>query len=279
MIHWHNLHEGDPDQPLPVENGLQLHGVRGRGGQSWWAQRWVTPVERDIPRPILDNGRRYARKGQIIRFAVRPGQLEADIQGMNETPHHTVIAMPAFTDAQWREVCTQILDRTHEVASLLAGNLPHELEQLCQGLGLNLFPTAMTDLGFTCDCDEPPPYCTHSAALLHLFIDRIDDNPFLILKLCGHGQDELLTKLRQAWGVPAEDEPQESDIEVTVHDLPIERFYHTAGDLDATMLPPPPQQPARVIRRLGFPPFFPHGERTILQTLANMYETPDEVMD
>ena len=279
MIHWHTALDHDAD-PLPaVEGGLHLHVARGRLGQSWWAQRFLSLLDNGLARPILEGGRRYARKGQLLSLDITPGRLATHIQSARSEPHRTQLVTSFIPADRWPALEAALLARSEYFAGLLAGQLPPPCEPLFHDQDLVLLPRQLAEFTPSCSCGEGQPWCVHAAALLFLYIDRLDEDPFLLFQLRGRSRDELLGALRHSWGAPAEAVATTTDDDLTVQQFPLHRFYDLGCDLDSVALPPPPPEAARVIKRLGFPPFFPQAERTVLQSLANLYEVPEDALN
>jgi uncharacterized Zn finger protein len=84
------------------------------------------------------------------------------------------------------------------VARLLDGDVPPELEAVFQRAGVALLPHAWRDLRATCGCPDPENPCKHIAAVLYVFADRLDADPWLLLQWRGRSRDEVLAPLRRA---------------------------------------------------------------------------------
>jgi uncharacterized Zn finger protein len=215
----------------------------------------------------------------LLSLDVAPGHLGTHLASHRAEPLRTAISTSAIAADRWPALEAALLSRAEYFASLLAGHLPPSCEPLFHDQGLVLLPSQLAEFAPTCTCGEAQPWCVHSAALFFLYLDRLDEAPFLLFQLRGRSRAELLGALHRSWGAaPATDDPH-SDDELTVHDCPLSRFYDLGCDLETIPLPPPPPEPARVIKRLGFPPFFPQTERTVLQSLANLYEVPEDALD
>ena len=69
--------------PRPVEGGIH---AKGRFGRTWWAKRWVEALSAFEGSRRLARVRSYARKGQIVRYAIRSGYATALVQGTHPGP-------------------------------------------------------------------------------------------------------------------------------------------------------------------------------------------------
>ena len=74
-------------------------------------------------------------------------------------------------------------------ARLLAGEVPAELEAVFDGAGVPLLPRTWNDLHASCSCPDCENPCKHIAAVLYVFADRLDDDPWLLLAWRGRTRD------------------------------------------------------------------------------------------
>ena len=85
-------------------------------------------------------------------------------------------------------------------AKLLAGEMPHEIEEVFAECGTPLFPRSAADLDMHCSCPDWGVPCKHLAAVCYVLAEEFDRDPFAMLAWRGKGRDELLTALRQIQG-------------------------------------------------------------------------------
>ncbi len=271
-IVWKPLTNPDQNPELHLTNGLLPRNPRGRGSQSWWADRLEDALEATEQKQALDNGRRYMRKGQIVEMQLQPGRVVARVQGSADKPYETAIHLPTLDDEQWARVIERLLQQLDAVAELMAHIMPRTIEESFSAVDARLFPLNLNDWQISCTCSEENAPCTHAFAAMFLFIDRFDTEPFLLFLLRGRGRQELVSKLRQSWGMGMLDDEEEEDEESLVSNYDLATFFNMRGELPEYAGTPPPPEGIKVIRRLGFPPFFPAGDRTVQQTLENLYE-------
>src|SRR3954468_23682283 len=91
-------------RPIQVGGGIPVRAQRGAIGERWWSRRFVDILEGVCPPGRLARGRSYARKGQVMDFAVTPGRVIARVQGSRETPYRVAIGVAAFDDAAWARI-------------------------------------------------------------------------------------------------------------------------------------------------------------------------------
>jgi uncharacterized Zn finger protein len=166
--------------------------------QTWWSERFVEVLETIGLGSRLERGRRYARRGQVISLDVDAGQVTAVVQGSRPRPYRTRIGITAFGKSEWAQVERALAAESWYAASLLAGNMPEDIEDVFARLGLALFPAAAADLSLDCSCPDHAVPCKHLAATFYLLAEAFDDDPFAILAWRGRDRDDLLANLHAA---------------------------------------------------------------------------------
>ena len=90
-----------PSRPIQVEDGIKARTKRGQFGKNWWAQRWIAVLQTFGWSNRLQRGRTYARKGQVLNIDVRPGRVNARVQGSRRKPYSVRIEIAPLSDKQW----------------------------------------------------------------------------------------------------------------------------------------------------------------------------------
>jgi uncharacterized Zn finger protein len=180
-------------RPIQVDGGLAVRSKRGKIGEQWWSRRFVDVLEGICDPGRLARGRAYARKGQVIDFALSPGQVVARVQGSRPAPYRVTIRINAFDDPQWAEITEALGSQALYRAALLAGEMPREIVDLFTDLGFPLFPE---ELNIDCSCPDWGVPCKHGSAALYVLAEAFDDDPFLVLAWRGRAREPLLDALR-----------------------------------------------------------------------------------
>jgi uncharacterized Zn finger protein len=190
-----------------VDGGLKARSVRGAIGTTWWSERFVAVLTDIGVSSRLQRGRSYARAGQVISFDVDAGMVTARVQGSRARPYRVRIGMSAYGKLDWAKLERALADDAWYAARLLAGELPDDIEDVFDRLGLPLFPAAAGDLSMDCSCPDWEVPCKHVAAVFYLLAEAFDDDPFTILAWRGREREELLANLQAArsGGAPAAD--------------------------------------------------------------------------
>jgi uncharacterized Zn finger protein len=186
----------EPTHPIQTDEGLKTRSQKGKIGQSWWAERWIAALERLIDPARLRRGRSYARSGQVLSITEKGGGVAAKVQGSRPSPYNITIRVEPLSDAQWAAVIEQMADQALFTAQLLAGEMPPDIEQAFAATGASLFPDKSGDLTTSCSCPDSANPCKHIAATHYILGEQFDEDPFLIFRLRGRTQEQILDALR-----------------------------------------------------------------------------------
>lgn len=189
-----------PSTPRAVQGGLVARSSRGAIGEQWWSRRFLQVLESFALGTRLTRGKNYARRGQVLSLTVSPGAVTASVQGSRRAPYAVAIALPAFSELVWAKAEVALAELAIHSARLLAGEMPHDLEEVFAAAGAPLFPERATDLAMTCSCPDGEVPCKHLAATFYLLAEAFDDDPFQILLWRGRPREVLLSRLRALRG-------------------------------------------------------------------------------
>ena len=246
----------------------------------WWSQRFTAVLEGYGLGPRMERGRRYARGGKVTELLVKAGRLEARVQGSRATPYRVSVRSEAASKAQWRSLELLFASRLGWAAQLLAGEVPANLEAAFAEAGVALFPHRWDDLQVRCGCPDNAEPCKHIAAVLYVFAQQLDGDPWLLLAWHGRDRQTLLQALQQgpagaaasggkAGGKAGGDVALNSELE----SLPPWWPAGLRSRPDPRLQPPdplPPDPPERALQRLG-PLELPGAPPDWQERLAEMY--------
>lgn len=229
--------DGEAGRTRRVTGGIQIHATRGSVAQTWWSARFIEVLDGLGVGGRLARGRSYARAGQTLQLTVTAGAVTALVQGSRRAPYRVRIGLATYGKAEWAAVEQALADDAWYAATLLAGGMPPEIEQLFASLGLALFPGGGRDLAMDCSCPDHAVPCKHLAAVFYLLAERFDADPFEVLALRGRDRETLLANLRARRGASAgADEPAE---DVTPLAEVLDEFYAAGPQLaDAVRIAP-----------------------------------------
>ncbi|RFU86616.1 hypothetical protein DY218_11680 [Streptomyces triticagri] len=138
----------------------------------------------------LARGRAYEGQGQVATVTVSPGQVIAYVQGSRPRPYRTRVQLRVLSDDEWERFLTAAAERPGHIAALLDKELP---QSLADG-GVQLLP-GRGELRPSCSCPDSGHPCKHAAALCYRTARLLDEDPFVLLRLRGRTERELLDEL------------------------------------------------------------------------------------
>jgi uncharacterized Zn finger protein len=188
--------EWPPAKPIRVEGGIKARSRRGAIGEQWWSRRFIGVLEASGLSGRLARGRSYARAGQVLDFRLSQGKVTAQVQGSRVRPYDVRLGVLPLTKAQWRRVTERLASQALFRAKLLAGEMPHEIEDVFAECGTPLFPRSAGDLDMHCSCPDWGVPCKHLAAVCYVLAEEFDRDPFAMLAWRGKARDDLLAALR-----------------------------------------------------------------------------------
>lgn len=273
---YYNYYE--PTRPIETDEGLKARSRQGKIGQTWWAQRWIGALEYLMDAGRLRRGRSYARAGQVLSIEEREGGITARVQGSRPRPYTVRIRLRPLTDAQWEAVIDEMAGQAIFAAQLLAGEMPPDIEKAFAAAGVNLFPVSTLELVTECSCPDPENPCKHIAAAHYILGEQFDEDPFLIFRLLGRTQEQILAALHERRAVAsgiaeteAAYELDEAPEQVAPLSATLASFWQPAIALES--LAPAVRGPAvalPLLKRLGPPAFLP--DQDLAQLMAPAYE-------
>ena len=94
-------------------------------------------------------------RARSSRSTSTPGGAVAKVQGSRPRPYAVRVGVSAFGKAEWAEVAQAMVADASLTAALLAGEMPHEIEDVFTRVGLSLFPASARDLALDCTLPRP----------------------------------------------------------------------------------------------------------------------------
>jgi uncharacterized Zn finger protein len=263
----------EPSQPREAEGGIKARSKRGAFAKNWWATRWIKAMERLMDAGRLGRGRSYARKGQVLSIEETRGGVAARVQGSRRTPYKVSIQVKPLTDAAWDKVIETLASQALFTAQLLAGEMPPDVEAAFTAAGVSLFPDQPGELSTDCSCPDWANPCKHVAATHYILGEQFDEDPFLLFRLRGRSQEQILQAMRQrrAGQEPAQAEPEEEQEQVIPLEETLPHFWEMGEPLEPFPLAiKPPAILFPILKRLGEPAFM--GGAPLQEQLGPAYQ-------
>lgn len=265
-----------PTKPIDTNEGIKAKSKRGDFVKNWWATRWLKAMEQVMDSGRLQRGRNYARRGQVLSLVEGKGQITAKVQGSRRTPYKITIELTPLAESSWNKVMVALAERPYFVAQLLAGEMPQEIEEAFAAVQLDLFPSRR-ELKQSCNCPDWADVCKHLAAVHYILAERFDGDPFLLFRLRGKTQAEILAAL--GTGESGEDTavaPEYTPAPPLTESL--NTFWQIGTELDKfAVYITPPDTPYPLLERLGDPDFLPETRRWLAKGYDVVTETAVQI--
>jgi uncharacterized Zn finger protein len=257
--------------PIETGEGIKARSQRGQFGKNWWATRWIGAMERLVDPGRLTRGRSYARKGQVLSIEEKssrsgPG-IEAWVQGSRPKPYKVTIWLEYLDDWIWERVIDALAEQAIYAAQLLVGEMPGDIERVFEQAGASLFPARPDDLSTHCSCPDYANPCKHVAATHYILGERFDEDPFLLFRMRGRTQEQILAGMRERMAEGESDSEgdieQETQVTVSLEEVlagedGVAVFWGTGQDLEGfSVAIRPPEIEIPLLKRLGDPAFLP----------------------
>ena len=264
--------------PIQRKDGIKARSQRGQFVTNWWAQRWISALERVVNSGRLNRGRTYARDGQVLSLDEVGGVVKARVQGTRPQPYKVTIKLKPLSDRQWDKVIDALSGQALFAAQLLAGEMPQEIDAVFAAAGSSLFPSTEGELETECSCPDWANPCKHVAATHYILAEQLDEDPFLLFRLRGRTQEQVMAALRSRRSdtprAAAEPAPATVGSSAPPLDANLEHFWRMGGGAENVETTPiqvaikPPATPLPLLKRLGQPPFL---DENIEQVLGPAY--------
>ena len=194
-----------PSIPLKAVGGIKALTENGQFGRNWWARRWIKAMERLMDGRRLSRGQDYASQGQVLSMGEIKNGVAATVQGSRVKPYRVTIQVMPLKAEEWDKALEVLAGQAVYAAKLLAGEMPENIEEAFQSAELSLFPERTGDLVTQCSCPDWANPCKHVAATHYILGDRFDEDPFLLFRMRGRSQEQVLEGLRLHRGGVIED--------------------------------------------------------------------------
>jgi len=264
----------------PGGGGIRAQTKGSRFGENWWARRWIEVLESFEMGSRLNRGRDYAKSGHVLAITIDEGHVHARVRGSRPKPYDVDININTIPEEDWTRVGAKLAEQAVFSATLLAGEMPGDIEEIFEELGLSLYPKNEQDLVTSCTCPDTANPCKHLAAVYLLLGEEFDRDPFLLFTMRGMRRDKLLAiiekNLPQALDAEAQRDDEElAPVEDPKQSLQLDPDIYWKGAVrmpeDAMGDVAPPAISAALPRRLGPFPFW-QGQKTLLDAMEPVYK-------
>jgi uncharacterized Zn finger protein len=161
---------------------------------TWWGKAWNKNLENyaDYSNRI-SRGRSYVRNGAVVDLKIETGIVKALVQGSEKKPYNIEIKIEPLSNEKWDSIINLCNHKIDNLAELVEGKFPKELEEIFTLNGKGLFP-GENEIKFSCSCYDWANMCKHVTAVLYGIGARFDEDPTLFFKLRNIDFEVLLKK-------------------------------------------------------------------------------------
>lgn len=252
---------------------------------SWAARRWADLVEAIAEPEIVEKGMEIARRRRGPTVRVAPGEVSVMVPDPPRSRKTVALTAPVIEHEHWERVAKRAASDPMLSATIIAGELPAEIQTAAAHAELHLVPPA-SDLSArrgraTLEWDE------NVAAAAVAFAHRLDGEPGLLLTFRGMTGEAFRELVRQraalassgGRGAPAyaQRPPIGPDQEPPPLEMTVDAFWAAGAGLAEIETPiRPPQHPHSLLRRLGASPFQDRARFPLIGLLATCYDLMTE---
>ena len=220
-------------------------------------------------------GAEYARLGAVRELEIDDqGAVTAKVQGSRPEPYDVYLSMVNLTPEAWDSVLLEMSNNALLAATLLAGEMPQDIEEAFFATGVTLFPYDGQDILAECSCPDQVNPCKHIAAVFYRLAAEFDRDPFLIFRLRGRTKEQVAAALRalraEAQTIEEEAPALPDDSVRPLADCLADFWKCGEGLANLRVAITPPVTPGAVLLRLGQPNGW-DGARGFIFSMAPFY--------
>jgi uncharacterized Zn finger protein len=269
--------------------------------RTWWGQKFIESLEAFTESGRLGRGRSYARGGKVKSFDIDNNLVTAQVRGSvnpyfgvyKEPLYLTTIEFEPISKAQWSAVIALIASKASLISRLLLNEIPDNIEDSFETLGLRLLPHSQKDFHTSCSCPDWSNPCKHIAGVHYLIAAKLDEDPFLLFELRGLSREDLKAELAKSplgQALLAEMTLQQRPptavetyytrpVTQTIPAADLRNFWQGAKRLPKTIEVPEQSGVSAVfVKQQGdFPPFW-HRENSFIEVMEAVYERVKRVI-
>ncbi|MEX2607410.1 MAG: helix-turn-helix domain-containing protein [Kiritimatiellia bacterium] len=159
---------------------------------SFWGRGWCDHLESysDYSNR-LPRGRTYVRNGSVVHLSIKPGVIDAYVQGSELYKLHIKIKpLPA---SKWETLQARCRGKIGSLIELLQGKISSEIMTIVTDKDEGLFPHP-DEIELNCSCPDWAGMCKHIAAVLYGVGARLDQHPELLFTLRGVDHNDLISQ-------------------------------------------------------------------------------------
>jgi SNF2 family DNA or RNA helicase/uncharacterized Zn finger protein len=149
-------------------------------GKTWWGAQWLNAIGKLDYTNRISRGKAYARNGSVLSLKIEQGIIQAVVEGNRPTPYKVSMTMATFSPDQVDMLVKKIMEYPTILSKLQNGKIDPLLLEICDEIGIKIFPAGSKDIQMKCTCPDHAIPCKHIAAVVYKVCSDFDNNPFLL---------------------------------------------------------------------------------------------------
>ncbi|MGC1309910.1 MAG: SWIM zinc finger family protein [Phormidesmis sp.] len=263
--------------------------------RTWWGQSFLTALETFTDSGRLSRGRSYANGKKVKSFEIDSGHVTAEVRG-SINPYYGVYSEPLYSTelefktisrAKWAAVIALMASKVSTLSRLLVGEMPDDIEESFETLGLSLLPRERGDFKSHCSCPDWSNPCKHIAGVYYLVAAELDKDPLKLFELRGLSRKDLnseLAKTPLGMALAAELTAESRPIEIAeslytrpqtqpIGKASLENFWQGKKRLPTTVEDSQPTSVSAIlVKKQGdFPPFWDR-DNSFIEAMEEFYD-------
>ena len=117
----------------------------------------------------LPRGESYARKGNVASIDISGNTILAKVMGSGVKPYTVAILSPRFPQVMIDKLIDKILEHPIVLSQLLNRELNLMIIDICDSLGMQIFPDTWRYFTMNCSCPDNAVPCKHLVAVIYIY--------------------------------------------------------------------------------------------------------------
>jgi uncharacterized Zn finger protein len=183
------------------ENQIESQNSQSK---TWWGQRFIEALTQFTDSGRLARGKAYNSDHRILSWEIKSGKINATVRGnknaffgvTKEPRYKTQLSLTPISTADWKKLVKQMSSKASIISRLMLDEMPDNIENTFESIGLTLLPYGSKDFNVSCSCPDYSSSCKHIAGVCYRLATVLDHNPLLLFELRGLSLDKLQNELQ-----------------------------------------------------------------------------------
>lgn len=150
-----------------------------------------------LPESLQLSAQELIRKRRVLDFMVQPGSVSVKVHEDNTTSVRAELCFSQLSDADWEKVFSYMAEHSYFLSMLLSSQITSEMEEAFRRNNTLLFPDSSAEITLKINSQEPKQANAALAALMLKFLEKVEQDPFIMFLVRGRGREETLLELRR----------------------------------------------------------------------------------